>query len=80
MPEITTINELAIMLKNHIDSEKERHDNFDEKLGKIEVQTTKTNGTVKGLLLWKARIVGGLAVLTAIVIPVAYMVISSHHK
>jgi len=30
-----TINEVAIMLQNHIDNEAERHDGFDEKLDGI---------------------------------------------
>ena len=71
MSEITTINELALMLKNHIDSEQERHDNFDTKLDKIEEQTKKTNGSVRTLFIWRAYITGGIAVLSAIVIPIA---------
>jgi hypothetical protein len=42
---------------------------------KILEQTTKTNGNVRGLQLWKAKMVGAIAVisliLTAIIIPIA---------
>jgi hypothetical protein len=36
---------------------------------RIEAQTMKTNGSVRGLQIWKSFIVGGMAVITMIVIP-----------
>ena len=67
-----TINEVAIMLQNHIDNEAERHDGFDEKLDGIKSQLVYTNGNVKDLLLWKSFMLGGLGVLTGIVVPILW--------
>ena len=64
-----TLNELAIMLQNHIDNERERHDVFDEKLDGITSRLDYTNGNVKDLLLWRSFMLGGLAIITALVIP-----------
>ena len=36
---------------------------------RIEAQTIKTNGSVRGLQIWKSFIVGGMAVITMVVIP-----------
>jgi hypothetical protein len=41
-----------------------------EKLDAIHEQVMKTNGRVKNLELWQAYIKGGLAILTAMVLPV----------
>lgn len=41
-----------------------------ETLKRIEDQTTKTNGSVRGLQIWRARIIGGLAVSIIIVLPI----------
>lgn len=64
-----TINEVAIMLENHIENEKERHDGFDEKLDGIIARQDYTNGTVKDLIIWRAGIVGAMAVITGLVVP-----------
>lgn len=41
-------------------------------LDRIETQTTKTNGRVRSLEVWRGVIIGGLGVITALVIPVAF--------
>jgi tetrahydromethanopterin S-methyltransferase subunit G len=75
--EVKTLNELALMLQNHIDNENERHNTFDEKLDGITDRLDYTNGNVKDLLLWRSFILGGLAILTALVIPMAIMIINA---
>jgi tetrahydromethanopterin S-methyltransferase subunit G len=64
-----TINEVAIMLENHIENEAERHDVFDCKLDEINQKLSYTNGNVRDLLLWRAYMLGGLSILTMLVIP-----------
>lgn len=66
-----TINEVAIMLENHISNEQERHDVFDEKLDKLDARLVYTNGNIKDLIIWRAYMLGGMAVITSIVIPLA---------
>lgn len=44
-------------------------------LGRIETQTTKTNGSVRSLQVWRGFITGGLAILAIIVIPLLFMLI-----
>jgi hypothetical protein len=40
-----------------------------ETCARIEAQTTKTNGRVKALEMWRMFLLGGLGVITSLVIP-----------
>ena len=44
-------------------------------LASVNEQTIKTNGRVRALEVWRGFITGGLGVLTALVLPVAYAVV-----
>jgi hypothetical protein len=48
-----------------------------EKLDLILTQTTKTNGRVNSLENWKGFITGGLAIITIVIIPLTFIVISN---
>jgi hypothetical protein len=45
-----------------------------ESMGRIEVQTSKTNGRVTKLEEWKNRIIGGLIITNIIVVPISIAV------
>ena len=64
-----TINEVAIIIENHIANETERHNTFDEKLDKLDARLAYTNGNIKDLTIWKSYLIGGMSVLTCLVIP-----------
>lgn len=71
-----TLKEIAIMLQNHIENENERHNIFDEKLDGITSRLDYTNGNVKDLLIWRAYILGGMAVITAMVFPMIWYILN----
>lgn len=63
-------------------SNREINEKFNDiivRLDRIELQTTKTNGNVIGLKLWRAWITGALAVVSVVVLPIlgylAYQVV-----
>lgn len=41
-------------------------------LERIEAQTTRTNGRVSSLEMWRSYVVGGLAIISAIILPIAF--------
>ena len=47
-------------------------------LARIEVQTTKTNGTVRSLQQWKSFMMGGLAVIGVVLLPIIFIVIQNY--
>lgn len=55
-----------------------------ENVREIKIQTQKTNGTVKELQQWRSFITGGLAVVTALIVPVflamVYLAINNFFK
>lgn len=53
-------------LKDHIDV---NHGVLLTTLKRIEDQTTKTNGRVKKLEIWRGMIIGAIAIISMIVIP-----------
>lgn len=58
----------------------ERLRSVSESLNRIELQTTKTNGRVRSLEVWKGFMMGGMAILSALVIPMVIMVFGQFVK
>ena len=46
-------------------------------LQRIEAQTVKTNGSVRSLQAWRGYIMGGLAVITVVILPLIFLVIKN---
>lgn len=53
----------------------EKIENLHEKVEEIKEQVLLTNGSVANLKIWKGYLTGGIAVLTALVIPVLFLLI-----
>jgi len=68
MPEVT-LEVIAERLTNLIEENAKEHQ-------AILVQTTKTNGKVAAVSKWQERIIGAVAILSAVVLPVAIAVFS----
>lgn len=53
----------------------EKFDGLHEKLDLILAQTTKTNGRVNRLEIWRGFISGGLAIVTIVILPIIFLLI-----
>jgi hypothetical protein len=67
-----------------IEAFKKLNDKMDEKFGdvrtiliEIKEQTTKTNGRVNKLERWQSFMMGGLAILTILVLPILFIIVSA---
>ena len=60
------IDQMFCSVKDHIDS---RHLAIMETLTRIEAQTIRTNGRVRRLEIWRGVIIGGIAIIVTVVIP-----------
>lgn len=54
----------------------EKFDDIKNSLDRIEVQTSKTNGSVASLKIWRAYLTGGLAVVLFLVTSIAIPLLS----
>lgn len=61
-------------LKDIID---ERFGAIGESLNRIETQTTKTNGRVRSLEVWKGVITGALSIITILILPIFFVIFKS---
>lgn len=82
MPDIPYSNrELDEKFKNLDVLIREKHDDTMIKMGEIIVQTSKTNGSVANLKLWRAYTAGAVAVimflLTAVILPLIWAFIQN---
>lgn len=92
MPRITrtyTDREIDSFVKRYDDLIKQSHEaimqrmdvfesNTSTSLEEIKVQTTKTNGSVASLKIWRAYMTGAIAVIAFVVVPViGYVVIQA---
>jgi hypothetical protein len=72
MPEdviLEKIKGLAVLIEEKFKTNDEAHE-------RIEGQTRKTNGRVSSLESWRAYITGAIAVITVIILPLVFMVVS----
>lgn len=72
--------EIKAMFKEHAVDDHKSFGDIKSSIDGLTTEVKKTNGSVRGLQIWKAYITGGLAVLTAVVVPVlawALFVLSS---
>lgn len=54
----------------------ERLENIKIELAEVKAHVQKTNGSVASLKMWRGYVTGGLAVLTAIVVPLFFLVVA----
>jgi hypothetical protein len=66
-PQQFTNRELAMLMQNIKEHHMESFNVLDKKLEQILIQTTRTNGRVSGIEMWKANIEGRLWVVPIIV-------------
>ena len=66
-PQQFTNRELAILMQNIKEHHSESFSIVDKKLEQILIQTTKTNGRISAVEMWKANIEGRLWVVPIIV-------------
>lgn len=64
-------NNLSVLVR-------EKHDDVMIKINEVIVQTTKTNGSVANLKLWRAYLTGGLAVVTFLLVSIIIPLLSSY--
>lgn len=74
-----TNDELTIMLDNLDRKTDEKFSDMKETLDRIEQQTTKTNGRVTDLEKWKWTVVGAVSILTALVLPLIFLILRNLH-
>jgi len=63
------LTNLETLFKSYGTANKDDH-------GRIESQVVKTNNRVSNLEKWRAYIVGAISVLTALVLPVSFLILS----
>lgn len=84
MAEPTTVGELNIFaqgIKEHLTSEiNNLRNEMKAEFKEVKDKQDKTNGRVKRLEIWRAYIVGALAVLNTIVYPVVLIYVQNHIK
>lgn len=72
-----TNGELNIMLKNLEEKVEEKHNDVKEQLDRIEAQTVKTNGRVTELEKTKWMVYGAISILTALVLPLIFIILKN---
>lgn len=54
------------------------HREINDKLEKILIQTTATNGRVSSIETWKNKVNGALVVISAVLLPLAFIVLQMY--
>ena len=72
-----TSRELNTAIENLTERMEEKHLDLTDYLKRIEAQTIKTNGRVNELEKWRWMVIGALSILTALILPILFIVIKN---
>lgn len=72
------MSEIKNMFREHQDDDRKNFGEIKDSIQELTVEVRKTNGSVRKLQLWRSYLMGGMTIISAMVLPLLLFIVSQY--